>query len=461
MHSEKMTLLERRTIFSLSSIMSLRMIGLFMVLPIFALYAQQLIGSTPTLIGLAMGIYGLAQAIFQIPFGVLSDHFGRKPIILSGLILFILGSLLAGYAHSISLMLIGRTLQGMGAIGSTILALMADLTREEQRTKAMAISGISIGFSFSIAMFIGPLLTKWISVNELFFLAAFFGLIALSILYFFVPTPRHSSWHRDTEPEFTAFFKLLLDPALAKLNIGILILHATFTACFVVIPIRLHAMGFLNNQQWHLYLPILIGAFFVSIICIGMAERKRQLKPYFIAGIILLLASFICLWQATTSSMMAMGLFLFFSGFTLLEAFLPSLISRTAPASRKGSALGIYSCAQFFGIFLGGIMGGWLYGKFHFAGTYLFCMILMFFWLVLALLMQPPRYLATQMWRIPSAWQNHWDKLSHRLQMIPGIVEVTFIADDGIAYLKMEREAAKHPDLLYLKEQLQSNNPPF
>lgn len=455
MQSAKMSLLERRAVVSLSTIMALRMIGLFMVLPVFSLYAHQLHGSTPALIGLAMGVYGLAQAVFQIPFGALSDKIGRKPIILLGLSFFVLGSLIAGFAHTITLMIIGRALQGMGAIGSTTLAMMADLTREDQRTKAMAISGITIGFAFSIAMFIGPVLTKWMSVNDLFFIATCFGLLAITLLYTSVPTPLNVTWHRDTEPELKSFLKLLVDPELAKLNIGILILHAIFTASFVVIPITLKQfMGYEANQQWLLYLPTLLVAFFISLVCIGMAERKRRLKPYFIGGIIALALSEAFFWLLPENAgLVALALSLFFGGFSLLEAFMPSLISRTAPAARKGSALGIYSCSQFFGIFVGGVLGGWLYGQYSFTGVYVFCIILALFWLALAYLMQPPRYLVTQMWRLLPSQQTHWNHIAAKLQVIPGIVEVTFVAEDSMAYLKMERGTAQHPDLVFLKDQ--------
>lgn len=354
MLSGKTTSTERRAIASLSSIMGLRMIGLFMVLPIFSIYAQQLSHATPTLIGLAMGIYGLSQALFQIPFGALSDRYGRKPIILMGLIIFIIGSLIAGMAHSIILMIIGRALQGVGAVGSTILAMMADLTREENRTKSMAIAGMTIGFSFSLAMLIGPLLTEWMSVSSLFFLAAGLGIIAIAILYIFVPTPNVVRWHRDAEPELHSFIKLLVAPELAKLNVGIFILHAIFTASFIVIPISLiNNTGLTAHNQWHLYLPTLFIAFVLTLICIGMAERKQQIKPFFLLGISILVIAETLLWLAPAhTGFIVIGICAFFTGFSLLEAFLPSLISRTAPADRKGSALGIYSCSQFLGIFV-------------------------------------------------------------------------------------------------------------
>ncbi|RDI48710.1 MFS transporter [Aquicella lusitana] len=457
MSSGKMTAIERRAVISLSSIMGLRMIGLFMVLPVFALYAQRLPGATPLKMGLAMGIYGLFQALFQIPFGALSDRFGRKPVILLGLLIFAIGSFIAGIAHSMFFLIIGRALQGAGAVGSTILAMMADLTREESRTKSMAIAGMSIGFSFSLAMLLGPLLTKWLAVNQLFLLAVLFSLCAISVLYFSVPTPVSVRWHRDAEPELKSFFKLLVFPELAKLNGGIFILHAIFTASFVVIPINLyHFAGLPANKQWLLYLPTLLAAFIISLFCVGMAERKQQLKPYFVSGIIALAIAEIALWLTPGNRLLtALGLSLFFFGFSLLEAFLPSLISRTAPADRKGTALGIYSCSQFLGIFAGGVLGGWLYGQFGFTGVYLFCTLAALFWLILALLMQPPRFLVTHMLRLPA---HRWDTIAAKLQLIPGVVEIVFVAEDSTAYLKLERGAAQHPDFIRLKEQLQSNN---
>lgn len=456
-HTSKMNATERRAIVSLSSIMGLRMIGLFMVLPVFSLYAKQLEGATPALIGLAMGIYGLSQALFQIPFGALSDRFGRKPIIMAGLMIFALGSLLAGMAHSITLMIIGRALQGIGAVGSTIMALMADLTREDQRTKAMAIAGITIGFSFSLAMFIGPILTKWLSVSNLFYLAAIFGLFGIIVLYYSVPTSATLSWHRDTEPEFKSFIKLLVNPELTKLNTGIFILHAIFTASFIAIPISLSHGGLEANEQWHIYLPTLLAAFILSLVCIGMSEKQQQIKSYFLGGIAAIALSELLMWASTDNLLfVSLGICLFFAGFSLLESFLPSLISRTAPAARKGSALGIYSCSQFLGIFIGGVLGGWLYGKFSFSGVYLFCVTLALIWFALACLMQPPRYLVTQMWRVNPYMQQTWNNIAAHLHVIPGMVEVTYIAEDGMAYLKMERKTLQHPDFIRLKEQLQS-----
>ena len=390
MNHTKMTSTERRAVTSLSSIMGLRMMGLFMVLPVFSVYAAELKGATPALIGLALGIYGLSQALFQIPFGTLSDRFGRKPLILIGLILFIAGSLTAGFADSMTTMIIGRSLQGVGAIGSTIMAYVADHTRENQRTKAMAIAGITIGCSFSLAMFVGPILVQWLTVNGLFFLAAFLGFICIGVLYL-TPSCSHHRWQRESEPELRSFMRLLISPELAKLNIGIFTLHAIFTASFIIIPIGLQQFaGLETSQQWQIYLPALLAAFILALFCIGMAERKQQIKIYFIGGIAALVLAEIVLWSAKSNILLiSSGICLFFAGFSLLEAFLPSLVSRTAPPSRKGSALGIYSSAQFLGIFVGGVLGGWLYGQFSFNGVYLFCITLSLIWLALATFMQP------------------------------------------------------------------------
>lgn len=387
MPTKKMTSTEFRAVTSLASIMGLRMLGLFMVLPVFSLYAAGLQGATATLIGIAMGIYGLSQALFQIPFGSLSDKVGRRPMIAIGLLIFMCGSLIAGFAHSIYWMIIGRALQGTGAVGSTTLAMVADLTRENQRTKAMAIAGITIGFSFSAAMFIGPVMTQWLPIHYLFFIAAFMGLLATIILYWCVPTPSITHWEPSAEPTRQSFWALLHSPELAKLNSGIFFLHAIFTASFVVIPISLLRYATLEaNRQWVVYLPTLLVAFLIALFFIGQAERSKHLKPYFLGGILTIALSEVLLWLAPGHFTLAViGLCLFFAGFSLLEAFLPSLISRTAPPAQKGSALGLFSCSQFLGIFIGGVLGGWLYGQFQFLGVYLFCVILSLFWFALIL----------------------------------------------------------------------------
>lgn len=394
MSLEKMNSIERRSALSLASIMSLRMLGLFMVLPLFSLYAHQLLGATPALIGLSMGIYGLTQALFQIPFGAWSDKAGRKKIITLGLIIFVIGSAFCACSQTIWGMLLGRALQGAGAVGSTIIALMADLTRNNQRTKAMAMIGMTIGMSFSLAMLLGPLLNPWLHVNGIFWLAAGLGVFAIFILHQWVPDPTTTSWHADAEPERHSFFAVLKLPELARLNISIFMLHAVFTASFVVIPISLQSHAGLNeNHQWMLYLPILLLAFICSIPCIILAEKKQQLKLFFLSAIFILGCSEFIFWLFANSIFFsALSLFLFFTGFSVLEAFLPSLVSKTAPPARKGTALGIYSCSQFLGIFAGGSLAGWLYGLFGLTTVYLFCTILTILWATLAFRMKNPQH---------------------------------------------------------------------
>ncbi len=388
-----MTFIERRAIISLSSVMSLRMIGLFMILPVFSLYTNQLAGSTPTLIGVALGIYGLTQGVFQIPFGMLSDHIGRKKMIVLGLILFTLGSLIAAFTHSMVGMILARALQGTGAVGSTIIAMLADLTSEKQRTKAMAGMGISIGLSFSVAFVMGPVLLSFTQVPGMFLIGALLSLVAIFILLFIVPKPAQIAWHADTEPEPSQFIAILKHGGLARLNIGIFILHAILTASFVAIPLTLrYIVGLQNQQQWLLYFPVLLLAFCLTIPIIVIAEKKQRVKTCFVGAILLLGAAECVLWTAATTLWRSgIGLLLFFTAFSILEAFLPSLVSRMAPPSRKGTALGIYSSAQFLGIFVGGLLGGWLYGLFGLTNVYLFCLILCLCWAIVALFMKLPQ----------------------------------------------------------------------
>lgn len=391
MTSFKMTSTERTAVFSLSFILSLRMLGLFMVLPLFSLYAAHLTDATPFLIGLAIGVYGLTQAILQIPFGALSDHFGRKKIIILGLCIFALGSAIAALSHSIWGLLLGRILQGGGAIGSTIIALIADLTRPELRTKAMAIAGITIGLSFPLAMITGPLVAAWIQVSGLFWLAVLFSVIAIFLLHTKVPAPEPI-----LKPQPTNLFSVLKHPGLIHLNCGIFLLHFIFTASFVVLPINLQMIARLQSyQQWILYLPTLIIAFLIAIVCIKQAEKKQQIKQFFIGSIVVLAFAEFFLWIFAHNLLLsALSLLLFFSAFSLLEAFLPSLVSRTAPAHRKGAALGLYSCSQFLGIFAGGALGGGLYSVFGPIQVYLFCAIIALFWLAIAFTMKNPQYIS-------------------------------------------------------------------
>lgn len=449
-----LTATEKRAISSLSMIMALRMIGLFMIVPLFALYAKELQGATPLLIGLALGIYGIVQASLQIPFGALSDRFGRRRIITLGLLLFALGSLIAALSSSIEGVILGRALQGGGAIGGALMAMMADLTREEQRTKAMAISGMTIGFSFAMAIVVGPVLVQWLPIQDLFWLAFGFSLLGLLILYLWVPTISNGPWQRGTESELQRFLALLKNPDLLRLNSGIFFLHAIFTASFVALPISFsHILGWSSQRQWQLYLPALLIAFALSLVLIVLAEKQRRVKSYFLGGILALALSEILLGLFPSQWLgSALGLCLFLTAFSLLEAFLPSLVSRTAPSSCKGTAMGLYSCSQFLGIFVGGLLGGWLYEHLGLLSIFPFSLALSLLWFTLAYRMAPPRHLITRIFKIQL---SSWPELARELQSIPGIAEMTFHPEEKQAYLKVDKHTLQHPDFLRIEQLLQ------
>lgn len=333
--------IEKRATVSLATLFSLRMLGLFIVLPVFTLFAQTLTHNTPFLIGLALGIYGLTQAACQLPLGALSDYFPRKNVIAFGFAIFILGSILAALSHNIMMLMLGRALQGAGAVGSTIIALLADLTRPEKRSKSMAIVGMIIGLTFFVSLLVGPFLNHLIGVPGIFWLSAILGFVAILLNYFWVPLPKQFHAHEPSAHFFKNLKRLLGQPALLKLDVGIFFLHALLTATFAVIPLYIHA-------PW-LYAPALI----ISVVF------TFKFMKFIRTAIIMLMLSILSLWQFHDSHLaLIVGLSLFFTGFNILEANLPSLVSQTAPHHLKGTAIGVYSTCQYLGIFAGGIIGG-------------------------------------------------------------------------------------------------------
>ena len=402
-----MTPLEQRATFSLSLIVSLRMLGLMAVLPLFALSASQYTGANPSLIGLALGAYGLTQAILQMPLGMLSDRVGRKPVMAGGLLMLALGSIIAATGHSIIHLMIGRILQGAGAIGSTAIACLADLTQEENRTKAMAILGISIGLSFFLSMAFGPLLGAWVSLSGIFWCTAAFAFFAIGIIYGYLPSSpslpqvegldipsplagegarrADGGCHHPQKKNTLASLKVVLSSwPLLQLNFGIFLLHAILTTSFIAIPVLLQQTLHLDmRQQWKIYLPTLLIALIVAFALIVIAEKKHRDQLIFSASIAVLCLSE-CLFYACHNSAITvtLGLFLFLTVFSILEAMLPSLASKIAPAENKGSALGIFSSSQFLGIFAGGAFGGLLNQHYGVNTLFLFCAVLAAIWLI-------------------------------------------------------------------------------
>ncbi|MEJ2346480.1 MAG: MFS transporter [Gammaproteobacteria bacterium] len=444
-----MTATERRAAMSLSSIFALRMLGLFMIYPVFSVYAQHLRGVTPTTIGLALGAYGLTQAIFQIPFGMFSDRFGRKSIIAIGLLIFAVGSVVAAVSTSIDGVILGRIIQGAGAVGSAILATAADLTREEHRTKAMATLGMTIGFSFAVALVLGPVLDRWIGVSGIFWLTAVLALCGIGVLLFVVPQPTRVRLHRDTEPVPALFKRVLTDGQLLRLDFGILALHAILTASFVALPLALrNAAGLDSQHQWYLYLPVLVVSVFAMVPFIIMAEKRRKMKSVFLGAILALAGSELALmeWHANVVGI-AVELTVFFTAFTLMEATLPSLISKVAPPDSKGTAMGVYSSSQFLGIFIGGTVGGWIYGQHGLHGVFAFTGVVALVWFLVAASMKSPRFLNSYLLNVGTISEKDASQLAVRLTQVRGVAEAVVVAEDGIAYLKVDAGSLDEPAL--------------
>jgi MFS family permease len=431
---------EKRATLTLASIFAFRMLGLFMILPVFTLYAEHLRGATPLLIGVALGVYGLSQAALQVPFGMLSDRWGRKPIITLGLILFAIGSVVAALSHSIEGVIVGRALQGAGAVGSTLIALVADLTRDEHRTKAMATIGMTIGISFSIAMVLGPVLNGWVHVNGIFWLTAGLALGGIAMLHGGVPTPKRVIHHQDSGTVPALLGSVLRNPELLRLDIGIFIQHAILTATFIVLPVALaHSAGIVEAKQWMVYLPVLVLSFITMVPFIIIAEKKQKMKPVFLAAIACLGIAQLALWSFHSSVVgIFIALYVYFTGFNLLEASLPSLISKIAPVASKGTALGVYSTAQFFGIFVGGSLGGWLYGHHDLAGVFYMGAAFSLIWFLVAATMHKPKHLSSKMVTVGEMTEHEACALAASLQQLPGVAEAVVSQLEGTAYLKVD-----------------------
>lgn len=435
-----MNTIERNSVFSIAGIYGLRMLGLFLILPVFALYAEGLEGVTPTLVGLALGAYGFTMAMLQIPFGWLSDRIGRKPVITAGLLIFAVGSVVAAMADSIWGVILGRTLQGAGAIAAAMMALLADLTREEVRTKAMAVVGMTIGASFTVALMAGPLLGAWVGVDGIFWLTAVLALLGIAVLYLFVPDPDHLSQHRDVEAMPGEFGRILANVQLLRLDAGIMLLHAIMTALFIALPFVLRDhLGFPAIEHPWVYLPVLLVAVLFMIPLIIVAEKKGHMKQVFLLciGLIAAACMLLAVWHDSLVSVVA-GLLLFFIAYNVLEATLPSLISRMAPVDAKGTAMGVYSTSQFFGAFIGGAAGGWCYGMFDVRGIFFASAMIAILWLFIALGMQMPAMRSAIMAHVDSDVDAQ--DLEVRILALAGIVEARVVPEENAVFLRVDKK---------------------
>jgi MFS family permease len=397
--ADRMTAEERRTGASLASIFALRMLGLFLILPVFSVYAKTLPGGDNlTMVGLALGAYGMTQAVFQIPYGIASDLWGRKKVIVFGLLLFAIGSFVAAAAQDLHWIIVGRVLQGAGAISAAVTALAADLTREEHRTKVMAMIGSSIGLVFALSLVAAPVLYGWVGMSGLFVLTGVLALGAIVLLLKAVPPAPPPHGH-----EKLPLRRVLLDANLLRLNFGIFTLHLLQMAMFVVLPHALVNHGGLEaTAHWQVYLPAVLLSFAVMVPAIIVAEKRDKMRPIFLAAIFLLVVVQSGLFlSGETLWTLALWLMLFFVAFNVLEATLPSLVSRTAPPTEKGAALGVYNTTQSIGAALGGTLGGFIAQHFGDNAVFAVCAGLGLLWLGVAASMNFP-----QRRPAPAATQN-------------------------------------------------------
>jgi MFS family permease len=436
-----MSALEWRVAAGLSGIYGLRMLGLFLILPVFAIYAEHLAGGHDhTLVGYALGAYGLTQALLQLPFGMASDRFGRKRVIYLGLVLFALGSFIAAVAEDIYLVIVGRAIQGAGAINAAVTALLADLTREEHRTKAMAMVGGSIGLTFALSLVLGPALYRLISIPGIFAMTGVLALLAMLVVRFGVPDPRVSRFHADTEAAPAQLARALADRELLRLYFGIFVLHAVQMAMFLVLPLELRATGGLDvNHHWQVYLPVLLisAAFMLPAILYG--ERSGRLKPVFLAAIGVTLAAELLFVPALGHFWELVAvLTLYFTGFNVLEATLPALVSRLAPAGAKGTAMGVYNTLQSLGLFAGGVLGGWVFKHLGAQAVFLAGGLLVALWLAWAARMRRPPAVRTRLYHVLVGDEAAARALERRLRAVRGVAEAVVVTEEGTAYLKVD-----------------------
>jgi MFS family permease len=420
---------------TLAGVFGLRMLGLFLILPVFALHAPRLAGGDDlTLVGVALGAYGLSQAILQIPFGMASDRWGRKPVIYVGLVIFAAGSFLAAAASDIWTAIAGRTLQGAGAISSVVVALAADLTREQHRTKVMAMIGAMIGFAFALSLVVAPALYERIGMAGLFVLTGVLCLAAMAVVKTLVPDAAAAA------PRAPASGKGIFDIELLRLNFGIFVLHMVQMAMFVVLPPLLVTAGLPGAEHWKLYLPVVLASFALMVPPVLLADRRNRPKPVMVGAVALLLAVQTGLaFMGTTLAALAVLLLAFFAAFNVLEALLPSLVSRIAPAHARGAAIGVYNTTQTLGLFFGGLMGGWVADRYGIAAVFTTCALLAALWGAVAAGMRPLRAPVNELSSLTFsiAAEVDLDGLSEALARVRGVREAEIVPAERIARLKV------------------------
>ena len=430
---------EKKVAFSLASVFGLRMMGLFMIMPVFALYGQHLEGFSPLWVGIAIGAYGLTQAALQIPMGILSDKYGRKPIILIGLLVFALGSLVAANADTIYGVVAGRAIQGMGAIAAAVLALAADLTRDEQRTKVMAVIGMCIGFSFALSLLVGPIVAQHLGLSGIFAITAGLAVLGMIIVQVLVPNPISQAPKGDTVATPTKLKAMLKDPQLFRLDAGIFILHLVLTAVFVALPLDLVDAGLVKEKHWMLYFPAFVAAFILMVPLIIIGVKKKNTKATFQVALMIMMVALGAMALFSNNLMvLSIAVVLFFTGFNYLEASLPSLIAKFCPVGDKGSAMGVYSTSQFLGAFCGGLLGGGAYQLVGAEGVFAVALCLMAIWLFLTLGMENPVLLKSYTLEATVEGKAQAREMATQLSQLAGVAEAIVVLEEKVAYLKVD-----------------------
>ena len=433
---------ERRATAALGSIFALRMLGLFMIVPVFAVYGQQYRGATPALLGLAIGIYGLTQAVLQIPMSLLADRFARKPLIIIGLLIFALGGAIAACADHIGWVIFGRAVAGCGAVSAIVMALLADVTREEQRGKAMAAMGMTIALSFILAFSLGPILTGWVGLSGLFWLTSLAALLAIGLLWV-VPTPRRLI--KQNPQGYRQQLRTVLNiPDLNRLHISIFVLHLLMTATFVLLPIQLiQQLNLPVTQHGWLYLPLLLIGFILAIPAIIVAEAKQQMQRIFMFGVGLIGVSMLVLTLLNGHPWaLVLGMALFFIAFNLIEALLPSWLAKRAPVASRATAMGLNASSQFLGAFAGGVLGGQLLAHAPIQLSWAVLTVLSLLWLWVAQGLRSPPYLSSLAVRLPAGIESittQEQALMQRLLAVRGVEDVVILLEQQIAYLKIDK----------------------
>ena len=416
-----------------------------MVLPVLALATADYPDFTPLMLGMTLGAYGLTQAILQIPLGLLSDRIGRHPVIIGGLLMFIAGSVVAALADTMAGLVFGRALQGTGAIASTLMALVADLTVEQNRSKAMAAIGGSIGFSFMLAMMLGPVLTANFGLSGVFWATALLGVIGVFVAFFLIPKAASMRRNRESMADTRQMKGLLREPNLMRLNFGIFALHFALMAAFVAIPTMLsNELGINESNLPWVYLGLLGGGFFVMLPLMILAEKFGYQKLIFIVSVAIMALATAVLSGQRGPSLTPLMLLIFFAGFNLLEATLPSWLSKMCPVGNRGTAMGIYSTSQFFGAFAGGLAGGWSLHEFGVDGLFVTITLILLIWAFVSVGLKSPRPLQTVVLSVGSMEQQDFLKI---VSNVTGVEDILLLKGEHLAYVQVDRLHVDMPSL--------------